>query len=290
MAQRETRMLDKIQEFFGLERTTQMMMAIDLWRPAASTRRCALVRALGAHRYVAGRLHLAHAFAVAAVADDAAGVLAEARAWALRDARARRAASTSASRDERLWRRCSDAELAAVLDAYWTPGDAVAGGPRRAPRRCLDRHGLAVRRARGLRRVGRGRDPPAARSTPAGSSWRSRELDPERHRGAIAAVRRRPRVRVGALRGGDRHPSAAAPLRAPGPRARPSCSRVRGDDGTLAAPLVVWVARRRDVPRLRRPRRPPRRQAPEWDAQSTSARQRRLVPTASRRRRARGWR
>ncbi|MEI7894822.1 MAG: hypothetical protein WCI05_17125, partial [Myxococcales bacterium] len=71
------------------------------------------VRALGTHRYVAGRLHMIHAFVFEALGDEAAG-----RAWA----------STVletvdiASRDERLWRRSTDAELLAVLDGFWTPG------------------------------------------------------------------------------------------------------------------------------------------------------------------------
>jgi hypothetical protein len=87
------------------------------------------IRALGAHRYVAGRLHLVHAFAFAAVPDDGGGVLAEARPWAHRTLSNR--SIDAASRDEALWRRASDAELGAVLDAFWTPGpraDATRDG------------------------------------------------------------------------------------------------------------------------------------------------------------------
>lgn len=84
------------------------------------------VRALGQHRYVSGRLHLVHAFAIEAAcassefeADDPA--LAEARAWAtavLADPDVDRA-----SKDERLFRRVTDAELVAVLGAFWNDGE-----------------------------------------------------------------------------------------------------------------------------------------------------------------------
>jgi hypothetical protein len=83
------------------------------------------VRALGQHRYVASRLHLVHLFAIEAAAKatgDAA--LAEAATWA-RDIRAR-ADIDLASRDERLHRRASDAELVAVLHAFWAAPSAGA--------------------------------------------------------------------------------------------------------------------------------------------------------------------
>ncbi len=77
-----------------------------------------VVRALGAHRYVAGRAHHVHAFAFAAVAGPY-DVLAEAQAWA------GRAIDSSVldigSRDERLWRASSEAEIAAVLEVFWGP-------------------------------------------------------------------------------------------------------------------------------------------------------------------------
>ena len=79
------------------------------------------VRALGQHRYVASRLHLVHAFAIeaACAASDAQDpALGEARVWAaqvLDDADIDRA-----SKDERLHRRATDAELVAVLAAFWS--------------------------------------------------------------------------------------------------------------------------------------------------------------------------
>jgi len=83
------------------------------------------VRALGQHRYVSSRLHLVHVFAVAAACsssgEEADPALAEAKLWAagvLADPEIDRA-----SKDERLHRRATDAELVAVLSAFWTPGE-----------------------------------------------------------------------------------------------------------------------------------------------------------------------
>lgn len=73
-----------------------------------------VVRALGAHRYVAARKHLVHALAL----DGAPG---EAGAWA----RATLAdpAIDAASRDERLLRACTEAEVCEVLARFWSPTD-----------------------------------------------------------------------------------------------------------------------------------------------------------------------
>lgn len=71
------------------------------------------VRALGQHRYVASRLHLVHVFAV-----DAAGLGDEAGAWAKRVLGAAGALDIG-SKDERLWRKATEAELGAVLGAFW---------------------------------------------------------------------------------------------------------------------------------------------------------------------------
>ncbi len=66
-----------------------------------------LVRALGQHRYVSSRLHIAHAFALEAIGDEwALGVLHD-------------ASIDKASKDERLVRKIDDKELVAVLSAFW---------------------------------------------------------------------------------------------------------------------------------------------------------------------------
>ncbi|HVJ90923.1 MAG TPA: hypothetical protein VM580_14065 [Labilithrix sp.] len=79
------------------------------------------LRALGQHRYVASRLHLVHAFAIEAAAEHPA--LAEAAAWARRTLDPNGGIDL-ASKDERLHRRASDAELAGLLETFWVPGDA----------------------------------------------------------------------------------------------------------------------------------------------------------------------
>jgi hypothetical protein len=82
------------------------------------------VRALGKHRYVDGRLHVVHAFAVeAAHAATADPALDEAAAWATR---VTTGPIDLASKDERLFRKASDAELVAVLDAFWSAGERRA--------------------------------------------------------------------------------------------------------------------------------------------------------------------
>lgn len=142
------------------------------------------VRALGQHRYVAGRLHLVHAFAI-----DAAGEvpgLAEARAWAagvLADDTVERD-----SKDERLVRRATDAELVAVLGAFW--GDP-AGESADEPKARLRAHLEAI-----------GADTTASRlpfdetheedvfPLLVDAGWELlplSALDPERHKGAMGA-------------------------------------------------------------------------------------------------------
>jgi hypothetical protein len=86
----------------------------------------AFVRALGRHRYVASRLHLVHAFAIEAACPDPA--LEEAGAWArevLDDPGIDRA-----SKDERLYRRATDAELVAVVSAFWSGARERASAAR----------------------------------------------------------------------------------------------------------------------------------------------------------------
>jgi hypothetical protein len=86
------------------------------------------VRALGQHRYVASRLHLVHVFAIDAAADHPA--LADAAAWAKRVVGAAGAVDL-ASKDERLFRRATDAELVAVLETFWGPGETAGAAKQR---------------------------------------------------------------------------------------------------------------------------------------------------------------
>ena len=75
---------------------------------------CRVVRALGGHRYAAGKLLLIHALALGHVDP----------AWS--ESTLSNPDIDADSRDERLWRRCSEAELEAVLALYWGEGDSSA--------------------------------------------------------------------------------------------------------------------------------------------------------------------
>jgi hypothetical protein len=207
-----------------------------------------LVRALGGHRYVAGRLHLVHAFAFEAIGDDAGGAIADARAWAKAtlgmatgpgEARTSRDGGLDpSSRDERLWRRSTDAEVVAVLDAFWTPGQR-ARAARDALRSLLDRHDLPVGDYPAFDEGAEGAIHPLA----VDAGWELvplHELDVERHRGAIAAF-----GDALAFESAVFEEETAIPVQthlyelpALGPRELLDAAR---DDGSLTQPFVVWT-------------------------------------------------
>jgi hypothetical protein len=148
------------------------------------------VRALGQHRYVASRLHLIHAFAIEAAcastefeAEDPA--LLEAKTWAVKVLAD--PAIDRTSKDERLYRRATDAELVAVLAAFWNDTEQ------------RERASLALAE----RLVEIGAPPPDLEALPFDESkeddmfpllidagWELlslSQLDPERHKGAMNA-------------------------------------------------------------------------------------------------------
>jgi hypothetical protein len=87
-----------------------------------------VIRALGGHRYVAGRLFAIHALAFDAVgAGHADGPLASGLADALAWARTvlDDASIDADSRDPRLLREATAAELASVIEAFWVPCPAA---------------------------------------------------------------------------------------------------------------------------------------------------------------------
>ncbi len=197
-----------------------------------------LVRALGAHRYVAGRLHLAHAFAVAAIGDDAGGVLAAAREWALGTLALGGNGLDLGSRDERLWRRCSDAELAAVLDAYWTPG-ARSGVARGTLRSLLDRHDLAVSPHDAFDEAVEDAIHPLTLD----AGWELLglgELDPERHKGAIASFGDDLAFESACFEEETAVPSLPHLYELPAVGAT-ELLHGASDDGTLKQPFILWV-------------------------------------------------
>jgi hypothetical protein len=201
------------------------------------------VRALGQHRYVSGRLHLVHAFALEAAAAADAGApdsaLAEAAAWAaevLADP-----ATDQASKDERLHRRATDAELVAVLAAFWSAGE------RR------ERAGRALV----ARLVAIGVTPPDPSKAPfdeAGeedlfpvlidAGWELlplRALEPERHKGAINAFEDALAFDVAKFEEESAVPELVTLHELPALGATELLAAL-SDDGTVRAPFVLWTS------------------------------------------------
>ncbi|MBV9947630.1 MAG: hypothetical protein JOZ69_12320 [Myxococcales bacterium] len=193
-------------------------------------------RALGAHRYVAGRAHLVHAFALACTPENAAA-LAEARSWARRVLEDRRV--DAGSRDEALRRRCTDAELAAVLAAYWEPGP-LASEARRGLEALLDRHGCPAPAGAPFDEGAE----PEMHPILVDAGWellRLSELDPERHKGAIAAFGTPIAFASACFEEETAIPEEPVLCELP---AMGAAELLRGVDeaGALAAPLVAWVS------------------------------------------------
>lgn len=146
-----------------------------------------VVRALGSHRYVAGRgVHL-HAALVDAVADglapEATATLESALAWA-RDVLASPDVDAG-SRDPRLLRAATEREVAATLEALWSVDGAAARARLEA---FLVRHDLLPRDLGARTPFDEANDEDHPLFVDAGWELLSlRELDPEKHRGAIEA-------------------------------------------------------------------------------------------------------
>jgi hypothetical protein len=140
-----------------------------------------LVRALGAHRYVASRLLLVHAFVFDAVGGE--GDLLDAYAWAV----ATLADKTidRDSRDERLWRRANERELGASLAILWGEGER-SDLARRSLAKHLDAIGIQASPGPLFDEEAELEIfPPLV-----DAGWELlplRALDPERHRGAVEA-------------------------------------------------------------------------------------------------------
>jgi hypothetical protein len=193
-----------------------------------------VVRALGAHRYVAGSLHLIHAFAFAAGGD--APELAAARAWAA--ATLAGGEVDPASRDERLWRRSSDAELGALLARYWTPG-AAAQQARADLLALLRRHDLEAGDHRPFDEAAEEEMHPLL----VDAGWELvplARLDAERHRGAIQAFGEPIAFESARFEEETAIPTPVSMYELPAIGAL-ELTTAAGDDGMLDAHLVVWV-------------------------------------------------
>jgi hypothetical protein len=194
------------------------------------------IRALGSHRYVAGRLHLLHAFALAAVPDDAEGALAEARPWAERTLKDPKV--DPASRDEALWRPSTDAELRALLAAFWTPGPRAAAA-HDALLDLLERYDLRLEPRAAFDADDEGDIHPLL----VDAGWELlplSALDPVRHAGAIAAFDTPLALASAAFEEETAIPSMANLYELP---AMGPVELLRGvdADGVLSDELVVWA-------------------------------------------------
>jgi hypothetical protein len=126
-----------------------------------------VLRALGKHRYVAGRMHMVHALAAHDLFDWARDVIADDEI-------------DKASRDERLVRRVSDEELQAVLAHHWSEDTGAAACDGVLER--LEAFGVEI--------VPGDDDEEDTFPLLVDAGWELlplAELDPERHRGAIEA-------------------------------------------------------------------------------------------------------
>jgi hypothetical protein len=195
-----------------------------------------VVRALGKHRYVAGRLHLVHAFAYAALVEVAEEV-APAVAWA--QAVLCDATIDKGSRDERLFRASSEPEVAAVLAAFWGTGAARDEAHAR-----LRAHLAAA-------------DIPLQDHAPfdeareedafpvlVDAGWELvplASLDPERHKGAILAFGE-PILFAAAIFEEESATARGAYLQELSALGPAELLRGSGDDGALASPFTVWTS------------------------------------------------
>ncbi len=200
------------------------------------------VRALGQHRYVSGRLHLLHAFAVEAAcasSDEQDPALGEARAWAaavLADPDVDRA-----SKDERLHRRATDAELVGVLASFW-------GSEERRMRAAV---------ALAMRLVEIGCPPPDVSQMPFDESseddvfpvlvdagwelYALQSLDPERHKGAIGAFDDALAFDVAKFEEANAVPEMVTLHELPALGAIELLAAL-DDDGSVRAPFVLWTS------------------------------------------------
>jgi hypothetical protein len=193
-----------------------------------------VLRALGSHRYVAGRLHLVHAVALVSLGGREG--LGDAYAWAR--ATLARQDVDAASRDERLWRRCTDAELVAVLDTFWTPGEA-ASTARHALRNQLQRYDLALAEHAPFDESAEDEMHPVLID----AGWELLSLaalEAERHRGAMDAFGDALAFESARFEEETAIPPVVHLYELP---ALGAVELLRGADarGALAAPLVVWA-------------------------------------------------
>lgn len=201
-----------------------------------------VIRALGSHRYVAGRLLLVHAAALDAVSEvvtpEARATLEAALGWS----RAILAATDvdAGSRDPRLYRAATEKEAAAVLEALWSAGDDGAAARARLER-FLATHDLLPPGLGARAPFDEASDDDHPLLCDAGWELLAlRELDPERHRGAIEAYDEPIFFEAARFEEASAIPPIPTlhELSAIGPR---EALAAVGPDGALVAPIVLYT-------------------------------------------------
>jgi hypothetical protein len=192
-----------------------------------------VVKALGSHRYVLGRAHDVHVLAVEA-ARESLGEHAELVAWA--DSTIATPGIDLLSRDERLVRRVSDAELCAVLSAFWSEGESA----ERARARLEER----------LSALDEPLAPPFSEEDEDGmfpvlvdAGWELLPLallDEERHRGAIEAFGDRIAFEGERFNEENAMPPRTYLVELPA-IGEAELVHLVDEDGLLIEPLVVWT-------------------------------------------------
>jgi hypothetical protein len=192
-----------------------------------------LVRALGRHRYVAGRVHLVHAFVWASLAPSEG--LADAQAWAARALGS--GVIDISSRDERLWRPSTDEELALVVEGFLGPETAPDARAKLAA--WLEHAELPLPDAEPFDEAAEDDTHPIL----VDAGWELyplSALDPERHKGAIQAFGASILFEAAKFEEEECIPPSVhlQELPALGP-----IELLRGSDraGALTSELVVWV-------------------------------------------------
>ncbi len=173
-----------------------------------------VVRALGKHRYVAGRAHMVHALAAHDLFEWAREIVANDDI-------------DKASRDERLVRRVSDEELCAVLAHYWSEDTGAAACDALLER--LEAFGVEV--------VSGDEDEDDTFPLLVDAGWELlplAELDDERHRGAIEAFGERIHYDVAKFEEEEHLPEAVHLQELP---AIGASDLIRG-----LAPLALWLS------------------------------------------------
>lgn len=198
-----------------------------------------LVRALGRHRYVASSLHLVHAFVVeaawAAIADPA---LEAAAGWA-RETLGEPTLDLG-SREPRLWRRASDAELIGVLDAFWAAGPR-GGVAKSGLRARLESIGVDVASEAAHLPFDESREDDVFPAL-VDAGWELvplARLDPVRHAGALGAFEDQLALDVARFEEAEAVPSPVYLHELPLLGATELLAAT-GEDGVLRAPFVVW--------------------------------------------------